>query len=160
MDGRLELAKLLTQHQAAGTRLHTLLQQEFAALRDRDVAALEYLVSNKQQEYIALETLTQDLLGLLQRLDVPAQPADMLEHLRRLDPTRNLGLASLWEDVRQLAAQCQRQNLINGRIVIASQHNVLRILSILRGQPIDAATYQSTPAKTALAAYSQRLGVA
>lgn len=112
-------------------QLLELIQAEFAALGERDLARLDQILSAKlpllsqldqhgrqrSQRLTSLQ-LTADLAGLQQLAAQSALGADLL--------ARSDELGALLE-------QCQSANLRNGRLIRANQSTVGSVLGILRG---------------------------
>ncbi|MDP3846041.1 MAG: flagellar protein FlgN [Pseudomonas sp.] len=112
-------------------QLLELIQAEFAALGERDLAHLDQILSAKlpllsqldqhgrqrSQRLLSLQ-LTADLAGLQQLAAQSALGAELL--------TRSDELGTLLE-------QCQSANLRNGRLIRANQSTVGSVLGILRG---------------------------
>ncbi|OHC33391.1 MAG: flagellar biosynthesis protein FlgN [Pseudomonadales bacterium RIFCSPLOWO2_12_59_9] len=112
-------------------QLLELIQAEFAALGERDLARLDQILSAKlpllsqldqhgrqrSQRLTSLQ-LTADLAGLQQFAAQSTLGADLL--------ARSAELGTLLE-------QCQAANLRNGRLIRANQSTVGSVLGILRG---------------------------
>jgi flagellar biosynthesis/type III secretory pathway chaperone len=104
--------------QLAGTQaLLTILQREYAALLSGNLEQIELIVQEKRMAVAELESLSQ------------TQP-----HASHVVPATNPRL-------KAVAAECVRQNEINGGMVEASLRHTQHVLAILHGQPPEAGLY-------------------
>ncbi len=97
--------------------LLTILQREHAALLSGDLEQIEQIVQEKRLAVAELESLGQDL-----------------GHGRNTAP-------AISPQLQTIAAQCARQNQINGGMVEASLRHTQHVLAILHGQSPEAGLY-------------------
>lgn len=115
--------------------LRQLLQQEYAALRSRDLAALERIVGEKQAqverlnqidvlraEVLRAQGFSADRRGLQAYVD--AAPSD----------AARAALQQLLGELERTAAQVSDQNEINGAVVTASHDHISKLLTLLSGR--------------------------
>ncbi|HKM36922.1 MAG TPA: flagellar protein FlgN [Thiopseudomonas sp.] len=116
---------------ATAEHLLVLLEQEFAALNERDINALQALLTQKQPALLALQQHTRERSQLLVHNNVSADQQGMAAFAA----TSSLG-EQLLENSSKLNAlieQCQEANLRNGRLIRSNQTSVNSILNIIRG---------------------------
>jgi flagellar biosynthesis/type III secretory pathway chaperone len=105
-------------------------------------------VSDRKQNLVNdLEVLNQSWQDFLR-----AQKAEFtLEGIRKailaLEQAEPQGLPALWEKLGELSQTCQRQNTINGAVVILRQQVTNQALDILRGQSMGGSTYDNKGGK-------------
>lgn len=127
------LKELLGAQILAGQQLQTTLQQEFTALQSRDPAAIEQAVAAKQnclKQFAELEQQRSRILPL-----APGQSLD--DFLAHHGLNQDVDLTNLLTELRQIAANCQQQNLVNGGIVDLGKRHAERSLEIICGKPAD-----------------------
>lgn len=125
---------------AAATKLLQALESERTALTERRAADFETAVCEKQQHVAALEGVEREVRTLL---GVPK--ADNIEMvLQRAGIAAGHPAARLRDELRKLIAQCQRQNLINGKIIDLNRRQTQDLLGTLLGQPIQPQVYGPT----------------
>lgn len=102
---------------ASAQALLAVLQREYSALLAGDFAIIEQIVQEKRLAIAELEAI-----GQLQATEVQAKP-------------------HMISGLQALAAECARQNDINGGIVEASLRHTQHVLTILHGQSPDSGLY-------------------
>ena len=115
--------------------LRQLLQQEYDALRTRNVADLERLASEKQASADRLRELDRvraDCL-LKQGLSADRQGLDAWVNTAPTREARAI-LHRLLADLERAADQARDQNEINGTIIATSRSQIEQILAILGGR--------------------------
>ena len=112
-------------------QLLDLIQAEFAALGERDLARLDQILSAKLP---LLSQLDQHGRQRSQRLTSLQLTAD-LAGLQQFAAQSSLGaeLLARSDELGTLLEQCQSANLRNGRLIRANQSTVGSVLGILRG---------------------------
>jgi flagella synthesis protein FlgN len=112
-------------------QLLDLIQAEFAALGERDLARLDQILSAKLP---LLSQLDQHGRQRSQRLTGLQLTAD-LAGLQQFAAQSSLGaeLLARSDELGTLLEQCQSANLRNGRLIRANQSTVGSVLGILRG---------------------------
>ncbi|PTU73245.1 flagella synthesis protein FlgN [Pseudomonas mangrovi] len=115
-------------------QLLELLDAEFDALRERDIAKLQEILGEKQPSLTLLAQHASERSLLLSRLGLPANR----EGLNALAGNSESG-ASLLEKADQLGQileQLQGKNQRNGRVIRANQAGLAGALGILRGTDV------------------------
>lgn len=117
------LEKILTLCSDSMQQLLVLLQEETAVLKDNDIPRLEDITLNKiaateqveKNELLRVQFLNQ------QSLD-PNQPGQWI---------KNAKLKSIWNELKDFASQCQKQNQINGLVINGYRNQVKTQIEIL-----------------------------
>ncbi len=104
------------------------LEQEHLALQDLHSKDLEQIVREKQQTTEALEQQVRLHGALLSQMGL-AQEKDATSRLIATEPSP--ALSKLWQDIRETAERCQKQNEINGQIIEASRQQTQRAIEVL-----------------------------
>lgn len=126
-----ELLQLLHDDIGIAQQLLKLIDTEFAALGERDLAQLDQILSAKMP---LLSQLDQHGRLRSQRLISLKLTAD-LAGLQQLAAQSTLGdeLLARSDELGTLLEQCKLANLRNGRLIRANQSTVGSVLGILRG---------------------------
>lgn len=126
-----ELLNLLDADIETCTRLLELLEQEFAALNERSLEALQQLLTDKQP---LLDILNQHAGKRSRFLVARGHTADAAGFLAMASQTPAAGqLQASHDRLHTLMEQCQAANLRNGRLIRANQVSVGNALNIIRG---------------------------
>jgi flagellar biosynthesis/type III secretory pathway chaperone len=140
------------------TELQELLQQEYAALKARDLAGLQRLAAAKQRCADRLQTLTERHLEFS-----PLWPGESgnaaAPQSHPGEPAAHRQLETLRKTLAEGLSQVQRQNEINGAITAASRNHVERAWAILCGRDPQACLY-SQGAQMSFASSCRTLGKA
>ncbi|QEY59279.1 flagellar protein FlgN [Pseudomonas sp. C27(2019)] len=125
------ILELLLADIETAQQLLILLEQEFSALSERDLDALQVLLVKKQP---ALRTLEQHTAERGQLLLQSNTTADLqgLQQLAARSPLESQLLDSSAQ-LNSLIEQCQAANLRNGRLIRSNQTSVSSMLNIIRG---------------------------
>jgi flagella synthesis protein FlgN len=112
-------------------QLFELIQAEFVALGERDLARLDQILSAKLPLISQLDQHGRQRSQIL----VSRQLTNDLQGLKQLAACSTLGeeLLATSEQLSQQLEQCRVSNLRNGRIIRANQATVGSVLGILRG---------------------------
>lgn len=114
-----------------------ILRQEQRALAQRDAAALDRIVPEKQRQVAGLETLGQSRTSALRAAGVTGDINAVAARLRSDER-----LSRPWRELLALLEQCRRLNQINGGMVEANRRYIERALAVLSGQTAtDSETY-------------------
>lgn len=156
MSFRQQLASLLARELTSLQGLHELLDQEYTALVNADVGALEQITPKKNQALAEQAVLTQS------RRDFAAQSAAgagaTLEQLiASVDNPEELSTALA--RLTALARQCQEANRTNGRLILQKQQQARGALEIIRQTENSSPTYSGL-GKTTETQDSRSLGKA
>lgn len=129
------LEKWLREELAGIEELRRLLQQEYDALRTRDVAALERLAGEKQASADHLRGLDRARAADLREQGFAADRPGLQACLNAA-PTREERaiLQKLLAELEHAAEQARDQNEINGAVIAASRGHVEQALAIISGR--------------------------
>lgn len=126
------LDSLLHQAVREACALESALEQESAALAERDVDALNLAVAEKHQRVQSLERITREQSALLGAAGFAADGPGMEACLREWDPE---GLARpAWNRLQDVMTRCRRLNQINGGVVETHRRQTEQAIHILRGE--------------------------
>lgn len=140
------IAELLRQEIACARELVHSLDQEYAALVQRDVTLLDTIVPEKRKAVAALESLGRRRETLLAGQDPPAKTAGTPSNNGEDGNPFNgeAHLTGLWNELRSLAQQCRDKNRINGSIVEVGYRQSRQALDILHGVTASSELYDRT----------------
>lgn len=118
----------------AGERLLETLRTETEALRKGAAADVEAVLPPKQAALDAFQALDTEREHLLKESGWTADQGTPAEWLSRQDhPARDAALAS-WRRLLELAAECGRQNLVNGALIQAGLRHSRQLIELLSGR--------------------------
>ena len=126
--------QLLTDQLKETQTLLDLLNQEYDVLKQRQTDNLEAISQQKQLAIDALEQLNQQWQTVLRDNNIKIDITLITQALRHADDQSAQGLLPLWESLGKLAKECQRQNQINGAVLLLRQQVTQQTLNLLRGQ--------------------------
>lgn len=126
-----KIAQTLQQEFNAANHLLELLQQESAALSDRDLPLLASIVERKSQELVALEQAAMKRRNILLEQKLPVNEQNWRQLLGRC---RDEKLISQWRSLEQLIKTCKQENETNGKLLARSQRVLSKLTQVLRGQ--------------------------
>jgi len=125
-----ELSALLQRELNQVRNLLHCLEQEYAALAERQTTTLEEVVKNKQKTIGQLEQIGRERDRLLASMNTTIQQ----QLAEASDPAKGeSSLAARWNELVVLAEKCQEMNRINGSIVDLVSRQSRHALDILRG---------------------------
>ena len=127
------LATLMREELTAVERLQQWLQREYDALKARDLAGLEQVITEKQQCVERLRALTDARLHYLKAQGI-ADARHWTSHVEKLPVAQRREIDTLWDALEQTAQQVRAQNEVNGAVIAASRNHVERTLAILHGR--------------------------
>lgn len=137
------LQQLLESDQSQLDSLAELLLAEKNCLEQRDLDALNTLLTQKQAVLASIESNDHVRRKLLQQAGVPADQTN-LTHLRRLlGKGGDNDFTALLDRIEARLQQCRELSEVNSIIVHRSRLNTQRALSILRGPATLAGLYTS-----------------
>lgn len=125
-DQQQRLSSLLAREIDLTLSLKKFLELEYKTLSKSDAAALEKIVTDKQEAISALELAGHQRDAEMSALGVSNTSATEVFG-------SNPHLAPLWSRLLSLATECQQQNRINGSVVELGMRHSIRALDILRG---------------------------
>ncbi len=123
-----QLLSLLDDIKESSQQLLDCLTAEKKALDDRDYEELIPLTQTKQQLLNKLEELE-----LQRKVITPEQGIS-----EYLTTNNNPSLMSQWNNTRNLIAQCQQQNEINGRLLNRQSKLCNETIALMTGKPLDS----------------------
>lgn len=133
--------ELLSKQVSVTDQLVQLLKQEYNILKSIEVGELVELAQHKTTLVNELESLNQDWQQLLRHARVPIDLDSISNSLEKVDPRNELGLLDQWSALADLARECQKQNTINGSVILLRQQAATYSLDILTGQNSANETY-------------------
>ena len=125
------MAGLLDGQVSGARRMLDILQREEKALTSNDLASFEMTLEQKQQAAANIESLEQRLLELG---SLDGTPLTLKNFVRFIEQSRLPPLQSRWATLQDILRQCQRQNVVNNRVVEASRTHIRQSLDILHGK--------------------------
>lgn len=125
------LLELIDQDIKHSTGLAELLQQEFDALNQRNLEALQKLLEDKQPLLLQLSKNSKERSDILRQhgLESDAKGFSLFAQQSQLSDK----LTQQHNTLSQLIEQCQEANLRNGRLIRTNQVTVSASLNLLRG---------------------------
>ncbi len=132
---------LLAEDVAACQALLKLLQSEREALKLRDHQALETIIQNKVTHLQRLETSANTRSQWAQQLNADGKTQE--EQWQNLIGEQAPKTALLWQDLKGLLDQCKHENEVNGKILARNQKTFTRLMNILRGQTASTNLYNN-----------------
>jgi flagellar biosynthesis/type III secretory pathway chaperone len=106
---------------------------------DKQLACTQALLAVLRREHAAL--LSGDFEQIEQIVQEKRLAVAELESLGRIQPHAGPAVPATDSQLKAVAAECVRQNEINGGIVEASLRHTQHVLAILHGQPPEAGLY-------------------
>ncbi|MEK6749009.1 MAG: flagellar protein FlgN [Pseudomonadota bacterium] len=144
LDKTSEIADSLATQAELAQRLLELLKGEYQSLAHLDGETLQSQLIEKQQLIDALETLHQEFQGLATEVGCPVRDKISMERLIEVcDSEHHLGLVESWKDMSDALASCQRQNEINGMVIVLGHQSMQNVLASLQGLPPGSVLYDT-----------------
>ncbi|CAD5108562.1 flagella synthesis protein FlgN [Zestomonas carbonaria] len=137
----LTLLQLFNEDITAARRLLELIEAEFQALGERDLARLESLLGEKQPLLAQLAQHGNQRNQIMASLQLGADRAGLETLASR--SAQGAELLARGDELSALLEECQAANLRNGRVVRTSQASVRSVLGILRGGSDTPGLYDS-----------------
>ncbi|MCY1346771.1 FlgN protein [compost metagenome] len=125
------LLQLLDEDIGAARRLLELIETEFQALGERDLARLENLLGEKQPLLAQLAQHGNQRSQIMASLQLGSDRAGLEALASR--SAEGAELLARSDELSALLEECQAANLRNGRVIRTSQTSVRSVLGILRG---------------------------
>jgi len=122
-------------------QLLVLLEDEFQALAQRDLVALENLLGGKQIILKQLDQHAQHRSGLLRAAGFSNDLSGLQQYATGQEGGQDLLAASA--RLSELIDSCKRLNVRNGQIIQASQVGTSRVLNLLQGSSATPTLYNS-----------------
>lgn len=128
------LSALLQEEIAVVEELYTLLLQEEAALKNRQLAMLEQVTQAKEQCVNCLQILVTKRLQQLQQAGFSSENFAIEAYITVTQTDDPAQLRKLWTDLVAVTTQTHQQNVINGAIIATSRNYLDHALGILQGR--------------------------
>ncbi|MCR9104351.1 MAG: flagellar protein FlgN [Gammaproteobacteria bacterium] len=135
------LAEIFEQEIDSLTQLQSILQQEYDALVNADIDAIESLSARKNAALTLQAKLTQARQGMVRDAALSDTPEGLQQLITQSQDSEALALA--YRKLTELAALCHESNRINGRLIVQKQRQANEALDILRRTDSAAPTYSS-----------------
>lgn len=126
--------QLLTEQIDILTDLNELLRLEYDIMNTQNTDEVQKLGDKKQNYVNDLEALNQTWQDFLRSQKAEFTLDGIRNAILKLEKAEKQGLPVLWEKLGDLSQACQKQNTINGAVVILRQQVTQQALDILRGQ--------------------------
>jgi flagellar biosynthesis protein FlgN len=133
------LARLLAEENAALSEFAVLLDKEHAALRGRDIDALETLADARQASVIKLLKIEEERRSLCSMLGYDTDLAGLAKLLAWCDPAHTLG--KRYAECATRARDCRDLNIRNGVLVGAQIKRVEGLLGAMTGASAEPRAY-------------------
>ena len=153
-----EISKLFESEISLSTSLLQTLKDEQNAISSNDMAAFESSIIEKDKLVREIEAVEQTLVTKLQQKGLSVNKQDLNELISSCAQKDKIKLTGLIETIREVAAQCQQQNIINSKIIDANQNNIQKLIGIIRGQSPDQNGLYDLSGKSSNSLNSQFLG--
>lgn len=137
-----KLLELLSNDIQTCNQLLELLEQEFAALNQRQLDTLQSLLDKKQPLLLGLQQNAAGRAALLQQSGHSNDLAGV--QLFAKNSPLSATLLAQYSELGELIEQCQSANLRNGRLIRANQISVGSALNIVRGNHSEPALYDKS----------------
>lgn len=138
---RFELRKLLHLEIELIRKFAGLLADEYRFISERDIAALELLLNDKNDLLEQLSGMEQERTRILEGAGFDTGHAAMPDCLHWCDPQNEL--ATLWNDLLSQARACHELNHRNQCLVDLCSRHAREALHVLRGEESGRDTYQA-----------------
>lgn len=116
------------------TTLNELLDAEYQALQQRDVAQLQTLVEQKTAVLLQLEENNQNRNQYFITADITPDKTGLADYQTRLSNTEALSFKSCWTELEAILKQVNDKNKRNEIVITRNSRNLEQLMSILRGQ--------------------------
>lgn len=131
------LRQLLLEQEGLAGRLLSVLETENEYVANRDNEGLERIVEEKRLLIDQLETCYRRNTGILSNAGISADLPGLGEALQSCKSADNT-LVQTWESLKERLLACEKQNLVNGKLLESSRRVTQQALSILLGGAGDA----------------------
>jgi flagella synthesis protein FlgN len=153
-----DVQTLIAQDLQTAQELQKLLSEEHQALSDRDQQTIDQLLTSKQQLMKELEANAAVRRQWLQTQhhdlgDSQEQQTELWENF--ISQLGGPALVEQWHLFKSAIAKCKQDNEKNGKIIARSHQTVKQLLSIIRGERIDAPRLYTAKGDTRVQHYSQ-----
>ncbi len=139
-----EIYQSLEADKQALDTLAILLTDERTMLESRDHSSIAEFTDRKSLLVQGMEQRNSVRVGLLNQQQMSTEGDHWIKAIELLANAAKLPLISLWNDIETQLVSCNKQLMINERIVGGMKNSVGRFLNILRGQTGTGQTYDAT----------------
>jgi len=159
------LLDILDNHYTQLEEMLAILKKEEQALRERDIETFENAVEQKQQQLQKLEELEKHILPFAgEKVAGDAGQGSAAEHMATFidsmpESSIREKVRTQWTRFQALTRQCNEQNEINNRVLIASRVSLQQALDILRGESSTPNLYGAS-GRSSESGQRQTIGVA
>lgn len=126
------LRQLLLEQEGLAGRLLSVLEAENEYVANRDSEGLERIVEEKRLLIDELEACYRRNSGILGHAGMSADLHGIGEALQQCQPAGKT-LEQAWESLKEKVFACEKQNLVNGKLLESSRRVTQQALSILLG---------------------------
>ncbi|VAW97415.1 hypothetical protein MNBD_GAMMA23-920 [hydrothermal vent metagenome] len=119
------------------------LENEYTALSNNDLQAIESIAQEKTILMEQLEDLNKERHTLLEAAGLNLSENGIDDFLNSSTLADNPVLKTLWGNISSLSKQCEKQNNINGIIIENNKRHTENALSILQGKQQTTELYSS-----------------
>jgi len=119
------------------------LENEFKALSDNDIQAIQAIAQEKVLLMEQLEDLNKERRLLLEEAGLNLATTGIDDLLNSSKITSSPHLKTLWNNISNLSKQCDKQNNINGIIIDNNKRHTENALSVLQGKQQTNELYSS-----------------
>lgn len=134
------LQKLLQRELGHVARFVDILEQEHAALSQRDLVALERVIAEKRALVAELQLAGREREKLTAGNGARPQNQDVEDEV----PPAPMLIPALWEQLQALARKARQLSEVNASIIELSRRHVERALAILQGREAEVQIYDPT----------------
>lgn len=136
-----EIGELLRQEKELADRFATLLAEEYRAVAERDIIALEQLIRDKSDMIEQLAAADRERTRLLAGAGYEDRRTAMMDCLQWCDHRHELSRS--WQELQALARTCSELNRRNQRLVDLCCRHAREALTLLRGEETAQGTYEA-----------------
>lgn len=128
-----DIVVLLEQENSLSSKLLSALQKEHEALSKNEFSLFTEAVTDKIELLSQIE-ITENQLSSVFKQNSISFDVQGIKTLAIKYPQYGTQITKIWQQLRIIAVQSQKQNHINGIMLEANQAYIRRVLNILRGQ--------------------------
>jgi len=158
MDFLKDIINLFEHEISLSTALLVVMKKEQSALSNNNLGNFEAAITEKKKLIGEVESTEKKLVELLKINGLTTDKQNLNALMTRCNPKEKDNLTRLLDKLKDIATQCHNQNLVNGKIIVTSNNNIQKIISILRGQPINESNIYNLSGKSTDAIQPQTLG--
>jgi len=153
-----DITSLFEQEITLSTSLLSVMKNEQSALSVNDLPAFESAVMEKIKLISEIESTEKKLVNILDPHGASIDKKDINTLVSQGNKQDKEKISLLMDKLSDIAEQCQKQNLINSKIIDSSNNNIQKIIGILRGQTADNGGLYDLSGKSSNKILPQTLG--